>query len=253
MLGQISPEQIFAFMLIFSRLGMIMFLMPGIGERYVPTWVRLALALALGLIVYPLIAPQLPAIPTSVFALAGLVIGESIIGAFIGGIARLTIAALHAAGTIVAFQTSLAYAQTVDPTQGSQGALIAAFFNLLGITLIFTSGLHFILIQGLLDSYQLFPAGQAPMPGDTAMAVTALVAKSFAVGLQMAAPFIVYGLIFYLGLGLLQRLMPQIQLFFVAIPLQMTLGFVMLMLIMSASMMWFMTHFEATATIILAN
>ncbi len=253
MLGAIAPDLIFGFMLIFTRLGMVLLLMPGIGEQYVPQWVRLGLAIAVSLLVYPLIADQLPALPTEAAMLAFLVFGEAVIGLFIGGMARLAISALHIAGTIIAFQTSLAYAQTVDPNQGEQGALVASFLNLIGVTMIFITGMHLILFQALLDSYQLFPAGRSPIAGDLATVVISIVGKSFAVGLQMAAPFIIYGIMFYLGLGLLQRLMPQIQLFFIALPLQMSLGFVMLMLVTSASVMWFMQHFESTIVSLLAN
>lgn len=232
---------------------MIFQMMPGIGEQYVPVWVRLGIALAVTLIIFPLIVATLPGMPATVPALVMIVIGEIVIGILIGSIARITISALHTAGTIIAFQTSLAYAQTVDPNQDTQAGLVAAYLNLLGVMAIFFSGLHFLLIIAVLDSYQLFPPGQSPIAGDLADAVIRLVSQSFAIGLQMASPFVVYGIMFYLGLGLLQRLMPQIQLFFIAIPLQLFLGFVMLMLITSASMMWFLEHFQSVTSILVVN
>jgi flagellar biosynthetic protein FliR len=253
MLETFTPNQIFGFLLIFARVSMIFQMMPGIGEQYVPRWVRLGIAIAVTLIISPLIGTTLPAIPATVPALAILVIGEIVIGILIGSIARITVSALHTAGTIIAFQTSLAYAQTVDPNQDTQAGLIAAYLNLLGVMAIFFSGLHFLLIMAVLDSYQLFPPGQSPIAGDMADAVIHLVSQSFAIGLQMASPFVVYGIMFYLGLGLLQRLMPQIQLFFIAIPLQLFLGFVMLLLITSASMMWFLEHFQSVTSILVAN
>ncbi len=253
MLDLISSQQIFAFLLVFVRISIIFLMMPGIGERYVPQWVRLGFAISLTFIITPLLSSSIPTVPSSVAALATLLIGEIVIGGFVGGIARLTVSALHTAGTIIAFQTSLAYAQTVDPNQDSQAGLVAAYLNLLGTMAIFFSGLHFVLIKGLLDSYELFPPGQSPMAEDLASVVIMIVSKSFAIGLQMASPFIVYGIMFYLGLGLLQRLMPQIQLFFIAIPLQLMLGFLMLMLVSSASIMWFLQHFETMATVMVTN
>jgi len=213
----------------------------------------LGIAIAVTLIIFPLIVATLPGMPATVPAFVMLVIGEIVIGILIGSIARITISALHTAGTIIAFQTSLAYAQTVDPNQDTQAGLVAAYLNLLGVLAIFFYDLHFLLIIAVLDSYQLFPPGQSPIAGDLADAVIRLVSQSFAIGLQMASPFVVYGIMFYLGLGLLQRLMPQIQLFFIAIPLQLFLGFVMLMLITSASMMWFLEHFQSVTSILVAN
>ena len=76
--------------------------------------------------------------------------------------------------------------------------------------------------------------------------VTRIVAVSFDTAMQIAAPYIVVGLVFYLGLGLLARLMPQVQVFFIAIPLQIILSFLVMMLTFSAAMMWFMDRFDAT-------
>ena len=212
---------------------------------------RLAFALALSLVLYPLLAGQLPALPSSVGPFALLIIGEATVGVFLGTLSRITIAALHTAGTIVAFQTSLAYAQTVDPNQGSQGALIAAFFNLIGLTAVFVSGMHYMLLAGVIDSYKLFPPGQALPLHDFATLAQTLVLQSFKVGLQIASPFIVYGIGFYVGLGILQRLMPQLQLFFIVLPLQMIFGFAMLFLVTSVGVLWFLHHFESVTALFL--
>ncbi len=253
MLGQILPAEIFAFMLVFSRLGSAVMLLPGIGENYVFAKVRLSLALALTLIIYPLVRGDLPVMPISALALLMLVAGEIIIGLFIGGVARLMISSLHVGGVVIAFQSSLAFAQTVDPNQGTQGAVLSALMTITGVVLIFVSGLHMLLFVGIRDSYELFPAGQAPPLDDFAQTAVQLVSSSFAIGIKMAAPFIVYGLVFYIGLGVLQRLVPQVQLFFIAMPAQMLMAFLMITLVLSSSLMVFLNYFEENAVRLLAG
>jgi flagellar biosynthetic protein FliR len=246
-LADLLPAQIFAFLLVFARLGAAVMLLPGIGENFVYARVRLGLALALALLILPLVQPTLPALPASPAGLAVLIVGETIYGLFIGGAARLMMASLHVAGVVIAFQSGLAYAQTIDPSQGTQGALVSTFLTILGLVLIFVTGLHGLLLDGLRDSYVLFPAGSAPPLGDFAKLATDLAAAAFTLGLQIAAPFIVFGLAFNVGLGLLQRLMPQMQLFFVAMPLQVGLALALLMITLSGSMLWFLDHFETYA------
>ena len=253
MLGQMLPAEIFAFILVFSRIGSSVMLLPGIGENYVFSRIRLSLALALTLIMYPLVRDSLPVMPISAVALFVLIIGEVIIGLFIGGISRLLISSLHVGGVVIAFQSSLAFAQTVDPNQGTQGAVLAALMTISGVVLIFVSGLHMLLFAGIRDSYELFPAGQPPPVSDFAQTAVELVSSSFKVGVQMAAPFIVYGLVFYIGLGVLQRLVPQVQLFFIAMPAQMLMAFLMITLVLSSSLIVFLNYFEANVVRLLAG
>ncbi len=253
MLGQVVPAEVFAFILVFARLGSAVMLLPGIGENYVYSRVRLALALALTLVMYPLVRGELPAMPHSPLALFILVIGEVIIGLFIGGASRLLISSLHVGGVVIAFQSSLAFAQTVDPNQGTQGAVVSALLTITGVVLIFVSGMHMLLFAGIRDSYSMFPAGQPPPIADFTQLVVHLVSSSFTIGLKMAAPFIVYGLVFYIGLGVLQRLIPQVQLFFIAVPAQMMMAFLMITLVLSSSLMVFLRYFEENAILFTAG
>ena len=130
---------------------------------------------------------------------------------------RMLISALHIAGVIIGFQTSLANATFFDPSNSQQGAIFAAFLNIIGTFLIFVTDLHHLMLMAIADSYTLFRPG-APLPlGDFSQVVVRVLAESFVLGLQLSAPFIVIAIIFYTGLGLLARLMPQIQVFFIAI------------------------------------
>lgn len=246
MLQQLLPAGVFAFLLVFTRVGAAVMLLPGFGEVYVSARVRLMLALLLALVLSPAVAALLPALPESPLALTVLLAGEIAVGILIGGAARLTLSALNVAGTVIAFQSGLSSAQFFDPTQGAQGVLVATFLTLVGITAIFASDLHLMLLRATADSYALFPAGRMPAAAGFAEVAGRFVAGSFTLGIQIAAPFLVYGLVFYIGLGLLARLMPQFQVFFVAMPLQIALGLALLAISLGAGMLWFAEYFERT-------
>lgn len=236
----ILPEIAFAFMLIFARVGTMVMLVPALGETTIPVRVRLAFALAFTLVLYPVVAPSYPPLPEDLAGVLALLGGEMIVGFVLGLTARLVMSALQVAGSTIAFQMGLGFAQSVDPTLGTQGALFTAFLSVLGVTLVFAADLHHLLIAAIHDSYGLFPPGGEVALGDAARLALATIAGAFRVGLQIAAPFIAFGLIFYLGLGVLARLMPQIQIFFLALPANILLGFVMLVVLLTGVMLWFL-------------
>jgi flagellar biosynthetic protein FliR len=130
--------------------------------------------------------------------------------------------------------------------QGAQSALMATFMTLLGVTLIFAMNLHHLMIGAMLDSYGFFPVGEVIQMNDFADMMARNVSGAFLLGVQIASPFMVYGLIFNIGLGILARLMPQLQVFFVAMPLNIAMGMVIMTLVVSAAMAWFMQYMEQT-------
>jgi len=238
------PETGFVFMLVFSRLGTMIMLMPALGEVSIPARVRLILALLITAVMMPLVSSSYGAIPTTVPGLAMSVFYEVAIGLFVGMSARIVMSALHVAGNTIALQMGLSFAQTVDPTQGTQGVLIATFFSMLAVTLIFATNLDHLLIAAMRDSYDLFKPRQALPVGDFSEMAVKAVSGSFRLGLQLAAPFLVFGLVFYVGIGILSRLMPQIQIFFITVPANIGFGFALLFLILGAMMTWFLQGFE---------
>ena len=241
---EMLSQQIFAYMVVFTRVGAVLMVVPGIGDRTVPVRFRLLLALLVALTGGMTIFAQVPAIPDQPIELVRLLGGEAIIGLAIGILVRVAFMSLHVAGTIISFQTSLAYARNFDPTQGSQGSVIGSFLAILGVTLIFVTNLHHMMIAAAVNSYNIFPLGGTVPIADLTTLALSTVSKAFMVGIQMSAPFIVYGLVFYLAIGILAKLIPQEQIFFVAMPANIIAGFLILALLLSSLMMWFIAYYE---------
>ena len=222
------PDLAAAFLLTFARVGTLVMLLPGLGEALLPARLRLSIALALTLILLPIVRPLLPT-GTAPAAVVGTLIGEIAVGLVLGLATRAVIAALQTAGNIVASQIGLSYAMSVDPTAGGQEAAIGNFLTLLGVTLIFATDLHHLAIAAIRDSYALLPPVGVPDSGDAAKLAVMAVGRGFALALRIAAPFVAFALLFNLGLGVLARLMPQLQVFFLAQPLSVLLGVVILL------------------------
>ncbi len=244
MLTELLSQDIFVVLLVFARTGSALMLMPGFGETYVTPRIRLFLALAISLLVTPVVAGNIPPMPAAPVALFLLLAGEILIGVFLGAIGRILMAALNTAGTVVAFQSGMANAFVQDPTVAQQASLPAMFLTITGLLLIFVTNLHHMMLRAMVDSYDVFTPGVMPPIGDFSQVITRLVASSFILGVQLAGPFIAVGLVFYLGVGLLNRLMPQVHMFFIALPMQIIFGLTVLSLTISALMLWFLDRFE---------
>jgi flagellar biosynthetic protein FliR len=244
MLAELLALDAFAFLLIFARLGAAMMLLPGFGSRLLAARARLILALALTVVVLPVLSPQLPRLPDSPAVLVLLLAGEITVGFFLGMVSQALMVALNLAGTFIGFQSAMANAFIVDPVAEQQSSILPSFLANVALVLIFATDLHHLMLRAAIGSYDLFAPG-APLPlGDLANSLTQLVGRAFTLGLQLAGPVMVFGLVFNGGLGLLSRLMPQMQVYFVAMPLQVTIGTLLLIVTLPAMMMWFTRFFE---------
>jgi flagellar biosynthetic protein FliR len=230
------PALAAAFMLVFARIGAMLMLLPGLGELMISTRFRLATAVVLSAIMLPLHRDAYHVDLHSIGSVLVMLGEEMLIGVLLGMTARLTIASLQITGSVVAQQLGLGFVTAVDPTQGEQGVLIGNFLTILGVTLLFATNLHYLVIAALDESYSLFTPGEIPLTGDMAALMTRTLSGAFKVGIQLSAPFLVFGLLFNLGLGLLSRLMPQMQVFFVGVPLSILVGFIILFLVLAAMM-----------------
>jgi flagellar biosynthetic protein FliR len=247
------PTLAAAFLLSFARVGTMVMLLPGLGELTVSPRVRLTIALALTAVIMPLHRGDYQ-IDLRAFGPVVLMLGQEIlIGVVLGLLSRLTIAALQIAGSVVAQQMGLGFVTSVDPTQGQQGAIVGNFLGVLGVTMIFATDLHHLVIAALNDSYSLFRPGEIPIIGDVASLLSTTVAGTFRIGVQLSAPFLVFGLLFNLGLGVLARLMPQMQVFFIGLPLSILLGLLILLLVLGAMMMTFLDYFEGVLRVMTPN
>ncbi len=236
MLDQILTINIFAFMLIFSRVGTMFFLFPGFRGKQVNIRTRLSIALALAFILTPLLADELPGLPKTTMMLFALIMGEVLAGAIIATVALILFSAVQTTGTVIAFISAMANSLVFDPISEQQSAIVAGFLTTTATLLIFVTGLHHVFIRAIIDSYAIFQPGVTPEISDAMALITRTVSETFKIGVQLAAPFIVVSIVYNLVLGVMTRLSPQIPIFFVAM--------VLLMITVPAIMMAFMNYVQ---------
>lgn len=218
------PLEATAFLILFARVGAVLMLLPLLSEESIPGQVRLLLALGLTLALFPLLRPQVAELAgQGDAALVGVILSELLTGLAMGMIIRLMFQAATMAGALISLQVGLTSALTVDP-MGGQTPLLGKLMALAAALICFASGLHHHWIAGVVRSYGLFPAGSLPDPASWTTLAVDTIAQSLSLAVSLAAPFILYGMVFNIAVGFGARLAPALQLFFIAQPLNLLLG-----------------------------
>lgn len=205
--------------LVFVRVGAVVALMPGLGETAIPQRIKLALVIALTLVVAPFMAEEIAARgpEPAVAALAG----EAVAGLLLGIGMRLFLMALLTAASIIAQATTLSqlFAGAAPEPQPAIGNLLA----IAGVALALAAGLHVKAAELVIHSYDILPAGGYPSAADVADWGLGLVSSTFGLAFSLAAPFVIAATIYNLALGVINRAMPQLMVSMIGAP-ALTLG-----------------------------
>ena len=233
---------VFSYILVFARLGSALVFMPAFGEVQIPVRARLTFGLVLCAALLP-VTPVQGMLPGTPLGVALMLAFEVTIGLWIGLTARIILSALQFAGFQVGQVSGLANA--FGPSFGSfEGATMVATLMLISaVTMIFITDTHHMILRALLGSYEVFPPGQL-MLDDLSDQIIRAGAQSLYIGAAISAPFFVMGVILNLGMGLANRMMPQLPVFFVAASLLIAAGLLILAVAMPPLLDFFISQFQ---------
>jgi flagellar biosynthetic protein FliR len=202
---------VFAFILVFVRVGTAIMIMPGIGNAFVPANIRLYFALAFTFVIFPILQSRVPNPIPETFTFFTMIMMEFIAGLFLGTVMRILLAAIDIAGMIIATQSSLANAQLFNPSFASQGSIVGAFLTMVAILLLLVTDMHHLMITGIIESYDLILFNQIPPMGDIANIIIQQIGFAFKIAIQMTAPFLIIVTLLNVGMGVMSKVMPQVQ------------------------------------------
>ena len=243
-MNDVITFEISSFLFVFLRLGSALMFMPAFMTSYVIERYRLVIALSITLVLTPMIQTQMN-VPINDFAsFVKVSIFEITYGIFLGLFMQFLFLSLTLLGNVAGTAIGFANAMFFNPTTQTQSIVIESFFSILAVTLIFVLDIHHLMISAVADSYEVFPFGSPPPMNDIVDFLSQTLNKGFVMGFKISAPFVAFTLIFYTGMGLFSRLMPQLNIFFLSIPLQIYLGLGLLFLTIPVIMMWFLDYFQ---------
>ncbi len=227
-LSDLLPALTFSYLLLVCRIGAAVAFLPGLGEAELPARAKVGIALAIAALVWPTLEPALPPPPAEPVRAVSLVAGECLIGLWLGLLARTTALSFAMAAQYLGLLLGLSSAVLFDPSFSGAGTALSRLMGLGAVVVLFASGLHVLPIAALAGSYRLFPAGGGLPSEAAAESVVATLGASIALAFTLAGPFVIAAIVFQLVLGLLSRLVPQMQVYFVALPLQLAAGLALL-------------------------
>jgi flagellar biosynthetic protein FliR len=233
-LEQLSVNLVFQLMLIFTRLGGMFSFLPAIGELYFPVRIRLVLALTTCVVLYPVIFSVLPSfVPTKTSDLLSIVFIEFLVGVLIGLSAKIYFLALDVVGHFIAMNAGLSAANFFNPNQRAQQPVTSILLSLIATMAIFASNAHHFYFIGFVESYSKFPIGEIIATSDISEYIAKIINESFIVAFKIASPFIIVNIAIQVGTGVLARLMPALQIFFIILPVQIIAMFSVLLVTIS--------------------
>ncbi len=222
------PAWSFAFMLVLARFGAAMALLPGLGEATVPAMVRVGLALGVTILLLPGIFPHPPPMPEAGITAAGMIIAEVLTGLWLGWLARLFCLALPIAAQFIAYLLGISTVLQPDAELGPQTTALAALFGIAAPLAILVSGLYVLPLTALTGSYRLIPAGTLLPASDGTMTAVSAVGQVFGLAVRLASPFVLASIVWHVAIGLIARLVPRLQIYFVSMPGQIVGGLALL-------------------------
>ncbi|MEP1930481.1 MAG: flagellar biosynthesis protein FliR [Roseibium sp.] len=231
-----------AVFMLFCRIGACLMVIPGFGSNRIPVRIRLFVALAISLALSPLLTPTIQAAipdetPGTVFRFIG---AELLTGLFIGFLGRIFLAALETLTTLVSMAVGLSNMPGMPIEGGDALPPVANLFTLTATAMVFISNQHWEILRGLADSYAAIPAGQ-PLAAVTSLEqFTDQLAKTFVLALRVCSPFIVYTVVVNLAVGLVNKLTPQIPVYFISLPFVIAGGLYFLHLVAAEAIMIFL-------------
>jgi flagellar biosynthetic protein FliR len=218
---------------------------PAVGDMNISVRIRLIFSLFVSFVIMSTIESQLPVKPEKTAEFAILIFNEVMVGLSIGIAIKIIQSAIHVAGLVFSYQSGLSSGMIFDPINNTQGSAYGAFLMMSFTMLLIATDMHLLIIKSIKLSYNLFPFGFFIQNyGSFVDLVTKASSDAFNLGVRISAPFFMVGIFLNLGAGILSRLMPQMQVFFILMPIQILVQSVIFMMILGSTMLWLVDYYH---------
>ncbi len=222
-------------------------MMPGFSSPRIPVQVRLFIAIAVTLTITPIILSPVQTLLAKAppVALARLFIWETLIGLMIGLLGRLFFLALETIAMAIAMAIGLASVLGSPFEEGDPMPPIVNLITLAATVLLFATDQHWEVFRGLIASYTAMPVVDGFGAQFSLIQVTEALSRSFFLALRIGSPFIIFSIVVNVAIGLTNKLVPQIPVFFISTPFVVAAGLILLYFSAKQLMEVFMTSFSS--------
>lgn len=216
------------FILIFARISSFMVTSPGFSLKQAPIVLKVGLSFFLSVIVYSMIPEKVGAANLIIFSF--LVIKEILVGIALGFVVQLIFSSIEMAGQLIDFQVGFSMGSVYDPSVGIQASNYGRLYYWIALVLFFLSDMHHIVLQNLINSFQMVPLNEAGFIGNTVEGIIRLFIEMFQVSFMLAAPVVLVAFVTDCVLGIVSRSVPQINVLMLGMPMKILVSFIFILL-----------------------
>ena len=237
-LKALSTVQFWVFLQVLVRVSSLVAVAPVFAARQMPGQVKIAISLVLALTLTPIVRPSFPpaGVPTQLYELVAAVCAQAFIGLLMGFVVALILEAFQIAGALLDLQTGFTMAQTFNPNLGELAAPLTQFQNFYALLLFLLANGHHVLILALARSFAMLPASALDFTGGEPLKlISDLTFGALVNGLKIATPVAAVLLVIDISFALLNRAMPQLNIFYVGMPVKVIAGLIVLGVILPAT------------------
>jgi flagellar biosynthetic protein FliR len=225
-----DPEgTVLALFAAFCRVGGCFMLMPGFSSARIPMQIRLFVSVAVSMAILPIMWDTIyPRASGSLDSYLSMIAFETLTGAVIGLIARYYVLGLQFAGTVLTMMMGFNAPPTPDVLEETAENQLTNLLSFCALMVLFLLDFHHVVMRALVDSYSVMPLGAGFNPQSALITLTDTLSQTFMIMLRLASPFILYGLVFNVTIGLINKLAPQIPIYFISLPFLIIGGMILL-------------------------
>ncbi|MDP6983740.1 MAG: flagellar biosynthetic protein FliR [Candidatus Latescibacteria bacterium] len=217
-------DQFHIFLLVLLRVSALLMVAPIFGHR---TWLaraKVGLAFTVSIILFPIVADQPLDVPAGVLPYALMMIREVLMGVVMGYVVLLLFVAIQFAGQLAGLQMGFGIVNVIDPQSSNQLSIMGQFLNILAILLLLSLNGHHTILTGLVTSFETIPLGGVVLKAGLMQKMIAITAEVFIIGVKIAAPIMTALFLVTAAMGVLARTVPQMNVFMVGFPVQISVG-----------------------------
>ena len=221
-------QQVWQFVVVLVRTGVILSAMPLLGGRTVPKSIKIGFAAAISVILTPVVTFPLPSNWLEPGYLIMALGAEILVGLVLGFAMRLIMAAVELAGNVLGFQVGFAMANALDPVSQVQTPVFGQLMTVLATLLYFQVDGHLLVLLALGSSFQFIPPFGAHLSAPLLPDVTGLIQRTYETGMRLAFPVMAATFLVHVTMGLLGRLVPQMNILLASFPITISVGLLVL-------------------------
>ncbi|TYT76267.1 flagellar biosynthetic protein FliR [Desulfobotulus mexicanus] len=225
-LNLFSPDEMRHFLLVLTRVSVILFLFPFFGSESFPVLVKAGLALSVSLVLFSTVSTDPSHFPDKVLMAPVLMVSELFVGLVIALVVRLFFAAVQLAGLLIGFQMGFSMINVMDPQTGSQVAVMEQLGYWTVLTVFILLDGHYMLLRALVESFQMVPPGGFALPEVFFNQIMGMTASMFITGIKIGAPAIVALLFVSVAFGITAKFAPQMNVLIISFPVKIAVGLI---------------------------